>query len=443
MGSPDRDRRSHLMTATLDAGNTDNWSDLLRSDVREWVAANWDPALSVPQWWSRVAAARLSAPQFASDKGGRGLPPQATAVVKEEFLKHGALPPPGGLGMLMAAPTMLTHGTAEQIERLVTPILDGSVAWCQLFSEPGAGSDLAGLTTRAVRDGDRYIINGQKVWSSQARESDYGMLLARTDFDVPKHAGISWFAFPLDQPGVDIRPLREMTGHAIFNEVFLDDAVVPAANLIGGEGNGWAVTQTTLYFERTGIGAGGSFGRMPNPGPKGGMLTQPNAGEAVRAFDVPSGPGTISLADLVKLAHEVGRADDPLIREKLAVLACYTDTGRWTGQRAREAEDPATANRLANLGKLAQTRIVKLAAEIGVELVGAEGMLWPPDGTAGGRFSEYFAFSSASSIYGGTDQIQRNVISERVLGLPREAGPARTTPYREVLEQMRQRGEQR
>ena len=126
----------------------------------------------------------------------------------------------------MAAPTILTHGTPDQIDRLVPPILDGQVGWCQLFSEPGAGSDLAGLTTRAVRDGDRWIINGQKVWSSMAREADYGMLLARTDFDVPKHAGISWFAFPLDQPGVTIRPLREMTGEAVFNEVFLDDADV-------------------------------------------------------------------------------------------------------------------------------------------------------------------------------------------------------------------------
>jgi len=344
--------------------------------------------------------------------------------------------------MLMAAPTILAHGTPEQIAAHVPPILNGSIAWCQLFSEPGAGSDLAGLTTRARRDGDRYVISGQKVWSSQARESDYGMLLARTDFDAAKHAGISWFAFPLDQPGVDIRPLREMTGHAIFNEIFIDDAVVPAENLIGGEGNGWAVTQTTLYYERTGIGAGGGFGRLPNPGRKAGFFGQQSAGQAVEAFDVPSGPGSVTLPDLVKLAHECGRANDPLIRDKLATLACYTDTGRWTAERSRATDDPKQQNRLATLGKVAQTRIVKLAAEIGVELIGPEGMLWPPDGQSGGRFPEYFAFSSASSIYGGTDQIQRNVISERVLGLPREAGPGKTTPYREVLERQRAAGGQ-
>jgi alkylation response protein AidB-like acyl-CoA dehydrogenase len=409
----------------------------LQAEVQQWLADNWDPALDVREWWSLVAAAGWTAPQFPKEYGGRGLPAQSVAVVKDEFAKHGALLPPGGLGMLMAAPTIVTHGTPEQIARFVPPVLDGTIAWCQLFSEPGAGSDLAGLTTRARREGDKFIINGQKVWSSQARESDYGMLLARTDFDAPKHAGISWFAFPLDQPGVDIRPLREMTGHAIFNEVFFDDAVVPAENLIGGEGNGWAVTQTTLFFERTGIGAGGSFGRSPNPGEKGGVLPLPDAGEVARAFAVPSGGNSVSLSDLIELAHACHKADDPFIRDRLATLACFTDTGKWTAGRAREADDPKQQMRLSNLGKVAQTRIVKLAAEIALDLIGPEGMLWPPDGPGGGRFSEYFAFSSASSIYGGTDQIQRNVIAERVLGLPREAGPGRTTPYREVLEQIR------
>ena len=424
--------------------DSDGWAERLRADLRGWLAENWDPALDVPAWWQRVADAGWTAAHFPADKGGMGLPSQATGIVREEFTKFGALSPPGGLGMLMAAPTILTHGTPEQIERFVPPILNGSVAWCQLFSEPGAGSDLAGLTTRAQRDGDKFIINGQKVWSSGALQSDYGMLLARTDFDVPKHAGISWFAFSLNQPGVDVRPLREMTGQALFNEVFFDDAVVPAEDLIGGEGNGWAVTQTTLFYERVGIGAGGSFGRAPNAGVKNGIFTQSSAGEAAKAFATPSGPATVALPDLIALAHAQGRADDPGIREKLATLACYTDTGRWTARRSVVAEDPATANRLALLGKVAQTRIVKLAAEIGVELIGPDGMLWPPDGTGKGRFSEYFAFSSASSIYGGTDQIQRNVISERVLGLPREAGPGRTTPYREVLESQRSAaGEQR
>ncbi|MFI5043780.1 MAG: acyl-CoA dehydrogenase family protein, partial [Acidimicrobiales bacterium] len=180
------------MTAT-DSDQRRLASSELREEVRAWLADNWDPDLEVTDWWRVVAEAGWTAPHFTPQQGGRGLHRRASATVRSAFAAYGALRPPGGLGLLMAAPTILTHGTPEQVERLVPPILDGRVAWCQLFSEPGAGSDLAGLTTRAVRDGDRWIINGQKVWSSQALESDYGMLLARTDLDRPKHHGISWF----------------------------------------------------------------------------------------------------------------------------------------------------------------------------------------------------------------------------------------------------------
>ena len=258
------------VTTALDPGDQE-----IHDDVAKWIDANWDPDCGVREWWAQVAAAGWSAPHFPVEWGGRGLPARALRIVRETFQEQGALMPPGGLGFLMAAPTISTHGTQDQIDRLVPPIYDGTVAWCQLFSEPGSGSDLAGLTTRAVRDGDRWVISGQKVWSSMAVEADYGMLIARTDFDVPKHAGISWFALPLDQPGVTIRPLREITGHAMFNEVFLDDAVVDHANLIGGENNGWAITNTTLMFERMGIGAGGTMTSFPPAGPKGGFLDLP------------------------------------------------------------------------------------------------------------------------------------------------------------------------
>ena len=167
----------------------DGWAERLRAEARRWLDENWDPSLDVATWWSRVAEAGWNGKHFPADKGGGGLPSQAAGIVREEFTKYGALAPPGGLGMLMAAPTILTHGTPEQIERFVPPILSGQIAWCQLFSEPGAGSDLAGLTTRAVRDGDKFIINGQKVWSSRARASDYGMLLARTNFDAAQARG--------------------------------------------------------------------------------------------------------------------------------------------------------------------------------------------------------------------------------------------------------------
>jgi alkylation response protein AidB-like acyl-CoA dehydrogenase len=408
--------------------------DDLRDHVRAWLEQHWDPDLPVDAWWRLVAKAGWTAPHLPPEDGGRGLPRNAANTVRAEFSRFGALRPPGGLGLLMAAPTILTHGTPDQIARLVPPILEGQVNWCQLFSEPGAGSDLAGLTTRAERDGDRWIVNGQKVWSSMARECDYGMLLARTDFSVPKHAGISWFAFPLDQPGVTIRPLREMTGDAVFNEVFLDDAVCDAADLIGGEGNGWAVTQTTLYFERTGIGAGGSHAGFPPPGPKPGILGM-RAGDAAE-IPIPGGDTVIGIGDLVPLARSQGRAGDPHVRQQLARLHTYTKLGRWNAERAKaetgKGDGQSIAN-LANLGKIAQTRIVKLAATIGADIVGADAMLAGPDGVEGGRFSRAMVFSAASSIYGGTDEIQRNVVAERSLGLPRESLPGKGRTYGEVL----------
>jgi alkylation response protein AidB-like acyl-CoA dehydrogenase len=299
----------------------------------------------------------------------------------------------------------------------VPPILEGRMSWCQLFSEPGAGSDLAGLTTRAVRDGDKWVITGQKVWSSMAREADYGMLLARTDPDVPKHAGISWFAFPLDQPGVTIRPLREMTGEAIFNEVFLDAALCDDADLIGGENNGWAVTQTTLYFERTGIGAGGSHFAFPKPGPKGGALGR-RAGEAAK--DVPPvNNKVIAFGELTELARRMGKDGDPLIRQKLARLWSYLQIGNWNALRGKAQAKSGGGAAVASIGKITQTRIMKLSAEVALDILGPAGMLAADSGVDGGRFVDAFVFSPASSIYGGTDEIQRNIAAERTLGLPK------------------------
>jgi alkylation response protein AidB-like acyl-CoA dehydrogenase len=405
--------------------------DALQAEVRDWLEQHWDADLSVDEWWRIVAAAGWTAPHLPPEQGGRGLPRSASNPVRAAFAQFGALRPPGGLGLLMAGPTILTHGTADQIARLVPPILEGRVNWCQLFSEPGAGSDLAGLTTRAERDGDRFVINGQKVWSSMAMTSDYGMLLARTDFSVPKHKGISWFAFPLDQPGVTIRPLREMTGDAVFNEVFLDDAVCDAADLIGGEGNGWAVTQTTLFFERSGIGAGGSHAGFPEPGPKGGTLGR-RAGDAA-TDPMPGGNKVVSLTDLIALAQSRGRAGDPMIRQDLARLYAHTRIGQWNARRAKAEAKAGGGQGVANLGKLAQTRIMKSTASLAGDILGADATLASPDGAEGGRFSDAMVFSPASSIYGGSDEIQRNIIAERTLGLPRDDLPGKGQPYGDVL----------
>ena len=407
----------------------------LWDEVNAWLDENWDPDLTVDAWWKEVAAAGWTAPHLPVEQGGRGLARRAPVVVRAAFAARGALLPPGGLGLLMAAPTILTQGTPDQVDRLVTPILEGQVGWCQLFSEPGAGSDLAGVTTRAVRDGDRWLVTGQKVWSSEAMQADWGMLVCRTDFEVPKHKGLSWFALRLDQPGVDIRPLREMTGQAVFNEVFLDEAVVEHADLIGGEGNGWMVTQTTLHFERTGIGAGGSHSGFPGAGPKGGFLGR-RAGDA--AQDVaPNSKLTLAYEDVVELAQRLGRNGDPLVRQELARL--YTDTmlGRWNALRGKAEAAKGGGQSVASVGKINQTRIVKRAAGLSAQVAGARGTLDGADAIDDGVFTEAMVFSAASSIYGGTDEIQRNIVAERTLGLPREPGDDRNTPFSEILRRNR------
>ncbi|GMU77981.1 MAG: acyl-CoA dehydrogenase [Acidimicrobiia bacterium] len=405
------------------------------AELRGWLAQHWDPDVSVDEWWQRVGDAGWTAPHFPTEWGGRGLSRRAQTTVRAEFRRHGALQPPGGLGLLMAAPTILTHGTPEQVARHVPGVMNGSVAWCQLFSEPGAGSDLAGLGTRAVREGEKWRVTGQKVWSSYAAECDYGMLIARTDVDAPKHAGISWFALRLDQPGVTVRPLRESTGFAHFNEVFLDGAEVDHADLIGGESQGWAVTQTTLLFERAGIGAGGGMAGFPPPGRKGGFLGLP-AGDAARIAPPGATQKVLSADELLTLARERGRAGDPHVRQALARLVAHTRTGAWTAARARAAAGAAGTG-LANLGKLAQTRILKGSANLALEILGADGMLWAPDGPVEGRYSEAMVFSTASSIYGGTDEIQRNVVGERALGLPREPSVDRGVPFRDIPRDLR------
>ena len=400
----------------------------LVEEVRDWLGANWDPEMSVRDWWELVASAGWSKPQFPADAGGRGLPMKAETVVRETFKAHGALTPPGGLGHLMAAPTILTDGTREQAERHIPPILRGTVGWCQLFSEPGSGSDLAGLTTRAVRDGDSFVITGQKVWTSQAQQADFGMLLARTNPEVPKHRGISWIVLPMDQPGVEVRPLREMTGKAYFNEVFLDEAVASAADVVGGEGEGWRVAQTTLLFERSGIGPDGTFSMIPHPGPKAGNLDR-RAGDAVH--DEPPAFAKLEVQDLLDLARIFGRSADPLVRQELARLVSLDRTSVWTARRARASASGASMG-LASLGKLAGGQITRLKIKVANEIAGAHGTLQGTGAPLGGDLAEATLSSGAVGIGGGTDEIQRNVIGERILGLPREDRTDARVPFNEL-----------
>ena len=341
--------------------------------------------------------------------------------------------PAGGLGTAAGRPRpSIAHGTDEQKQRYLPAIAKGQEAWCQLFSEPGAGSDLAGLQAKAVKDGDEWIVNGQKVWTSGGQHADHGMLIARTDPDAPKHAGISYFAIDMHQPGIDVRPLVEMTGRALFNEVFLDDARVADADLIGGLGNGWAVANTTLMNERASLGGGGgsSATSLALPGTVAGHLER-RAGDFVKTGR--GGTATIlagrSAKLLQSLVAELGKADDPLIRQDLMRLYSMDQISGWGVQRAKAGQaSPA----LPNLAKLMMSHMTRLSRDLGLRIIGPAGTVMGPDTPGGGMIQELALFSPAPSIYGGTDEVQRNIIGERVLGLPKEPGPDKSTPFSEL-----------
>ncbi len=406
-------------------------ADELRSELDAWLADNWDPGISVREWWGRLAAARLSNPTLP-EPFGRGWGRGETRVLVEAIRAAGAIGSPAGLGMLLAAPTILEHGTPDQIECFVPAILNGTDAWCQLFSEPGAGSDLAGLQTKAVRDGDEWIVTGQKVWTSEGSHADLGMLVARTDPESPKHRGLTWFAFDMAQDGVEVRPLREMTGRSLFNEVFIDGARVPHANVIGELNDGWRVTNTTLVVERAGIG--GSHGlayAAAHPGSIAGHLDEPAGsfrGKRLALAAGGVGPGTFN--QLSEEARTRGRRGDPVVRQELAALHTDLEVMRLSAMRSRQKSQRTGGE--GNLAKLRMTAALRRARSLASTILGADMTLWGDKAATDGVLQEMTVFSPAPSIYGGTDEIQRNILGERVLGLPREPGPDPATPFREL-----------
>jgi alkylation response protein AidB-like acyl-CoA dehydrogenase len=442
-------------TDTATEGTTETRTDArLLDEIRTWLEDNWDPDLTVAQWWERLGLAGWSAPGLATNAYGHGLSRNDAVAVQNEIAEFGALGAPGGLGLLLAAPTIANHGTQEQIDLYVRDIVTGQKAWCQLFSEPGAGSDLAGLSTRAVEDGDEWIVNGQKVWTSLGHVADLGMLIARTDVDVPKHQGITWFAIDMLQPGIDVRPLRELTGHAMFNEVFLDDARVPTANIIGGRNNGWAVTNTTLMHERSGLGSGGgsSAGGAAMPGTVAGQLDKragdfATGGKKRRSGGSSGAAGALGGGSklLMDLAKGNGTVNDPSIRQDLVRLHMLGEVGRFNNLRMKAAKKAGKdIPGMPNISKLAMSDTVRLTRDLGLRIAGAQGMLHAYEEKDQAALNEatgnpFLAmvtgialFAQAPPIYGGTDQIQKNILGERVLGLPKEPNNDRTVPFAEL-----------
>jgi alkylation response protein AidB-like acyl-CoA dehydrogenase len=324
---------------------------------------------------------------WPKEYGGRGGTPIQGAIFNQEQAKFDVSTGAFAVGIGMVGPTLIAHGTDAQKQRYLDPMLRGDEIWCQLFSEPGAGSDLAGLQTKAIRDGGEWVVNGQKVWNSGAHYSDWGILLARTSADKPKHDGITYFVVDMRTPGIDVRPLTQINGAAHFNEVFLTDVRIPAENVIGEIDGGWGVARTTLANERTLIG----------------------------------GISSIATADIARLARECGRTADPVIRQGIADVHIHYEVLRYLGFRTFTAlSQGRMPGPEASVMKLAVSAQQSRVGDLVMAIEGASGMLIDDDAPARGVWQQAFLTQWSSKIGGGTDQIQRNVMGERVLGLPRE-----------------------
>jgi alkylation response protein AidB-like acyl-CoA dehydrogenase len=387
--------------------------DDLRARVRDWLRGNLPPAppFALPQnaltvqsdeqlgwlraWQARLYDAGFVGAEWPAAYGGRGLPRGAQRTIDQELARAGAPFLVNNVALAWAGPMILHYGTEAQRQRFLAKLLRADEIWCQGFSEPGSGSDLASLRTRAVRDGDAYVIDGHKVWTSLGRFADYMILLARTDPSAAKHAGISYFLAPMRIPGVEVRPLVKFTGEGGFNQVIFTGARIPADALLGREGQGWELATATLSFER-----GASEG---------------SAGS--------SGMGGAGIAELIALLRGAPRdvREDPVVRDRFARLAIEATALRANAARARVAG--LTADRpqaLPLMGKLASSEHAQRLTDFGLELLGADASLWKdPAIVESGEWAHSYFNSYIGTIAGGTSEILRNVLGERVLGLPK------------------------
>ncbi|HMG41477.1 MAG TPA: acyl-CoA dehydrogenase family protein [Acidimicrobiales bacterium] len=352
---------------------------------------------------------------FPEGDGGLGLSPRLQRLVNETLWAQGAPAASGRnpIGHGMGAPTVATHGSEAQRRRYLRPLFTGEEIWCQLFSEPGAGSDVAGLSSKAVRDGDEWILNGQKVWTTLAHVSRWGMIVARSDPQQPKHKGLTYFVVDMHAPGVEVRPLYQLTGEAEFNEVYFTDVRIPDAERLGEVGEGWRVSLTTLMNERVAIG-----GQIPRRGA--GFV-----GELTKIWRERRAPGT------------PGRAEDLDTFMRLWIRA---EVSRLTNIRGGQARAKGTPGPEGSIGKLAMAELHKDIASFAVTLLGADGMLFPdgypherPAATALWRNAQQaFLRSRANSIEGGTTEIMKNILAERVLGLPGDVRVDKDRPWLDV-----------
>lgn len=343
--------------------------------------------------------------------GGQGLTAEHQKAYAEEASKY-SLPPIGeAVTTGICAPTLLDFGTEKQKKRHVPRMIRGDEVWTQLLSEPGAGSDLAGLQTRALRDGDEYIVNGQKVWTSGAQQSDYALCVARTNADVPKHQGLSMFIVDLRARGVTIRPLRQMTGDSHFNEVFLDDVRIPVESLVGAENDGWRALTAMLTHERLALGAG------------------TGAGGSGQGWSRPAS------ARYIDEVRRKGLSSDPVLRQELVKLYVAEKVLSYMGQKMRdEIAAGLQVGSKGSVAKLATALLSRQSASLGMLIAGPGSQAWDPADRHASEPADAMNFSPMTAIAGGTSEIQRNTIGERVLGLPKEPQVDRDIPFREILQ---------
>lgn len=382
----------------------------IKAEVESWLDKHWDSenecevgtdVYDQKTWLTKVVDAGYAVPTWPKEWYGLGLSAKEGRIIEKAFQDRRAQ----GYGrdrFHLGAITIFKLGGEALKKELLHDLLSGPFC-CLLYSEPGAGSDLAGIRTRAVKDGDEYIVNGQKVWTSNAVEAEYGMLLSRTDIDVPKHQGITFFIFPMKQDGVDVRPINQITGEDEFNEVFISDARVPERFIIGTLNKGWNSFQTAIASERLIMGQG---------------ITSRLRGLAGK---VPA---------LLELAHKHDKLGDPLLRQEIAQALAYRQLNTLNMLRAKEEMMKSGSSPLASLGKLAMSRIQHGEARVSAKILGPQVLLTETEDARNANFDAAKAYMN--SIGGGTDQIQKNIIAERVLGLPKSPDVSRDIPFREV-----------
>lgn len=402
-----------------------------KDELRAWLTAHWRVDHSLLAWRNLLVDSGWGVPHWPRAWFGQELPVAWLPELEAEFEAMGALGVASVGIRLLAAATLLEHGTDAQKQRFLRRILTGEDTWCQLFSEPGSGSDLAGATTRAVLQDGCWRINGQKLWTTSAHHADWGLLLARTDWDAPKHAGLTFFVIAMRQTGVEVQPLRQMNGHASFNQVFLTDAEVPAENRVDAIGAGWKVAMTTLAHERRNADA---LRRWAQPSTHVGPIYDEARAEVATVMEpyrwYPQRTGRVDL--VLPRARASGKLSDPVLRQDIARLLMLARSSEWLAQRARYARQQGRPEGPeGSLGKLAASHVARLAAHVHTRISGADALLTRGDADQA-LVAEIVLSVPATSIAGGTDEIQRNIIGERVLGLPREPrtdeGPFRDIP---------------